>query len=55
MKTKIFVRHEINAMKFDGKSCFSTISGFSPFWDFKSFAEYFSEKFINLSTKDKVL
>ena len=54
MKSKMILRYEINALRFDEKSFFSTISGFSPYWDYKSFDENFGEKFINLSTIDKI-
>ena len=33
METKLIVRYEINAMRFDEKSLFSTILGFPPYWD----------------------
>ena len=36
LKTKLFVKHKINAMRFDEKPFFSTILGFSPYWDYKS-------------------
>ena len=54
MKTKLIVRREINAMRFDGKSFFSTILGFPPYWDYKSYIEDVGEKFLNLSIMDKI-
>ena len=53
MKTKLIVSHKINALRFDEKSFFSTILGFPPYWDYKSYKEYVGEKIINLSTIDK--
>ena len=45
-------------MWFDKKSFFSTILGFSTYWDFKSLLghdnQYYSEKKRNLSTIDKI-
>ena len=46
--TKLTLRPEINALRFDEKSFFSTILGFSAHWDYKNIAsseiEYYSEK-----------
>ena len=53
MKTKLIVGSEINALRFDEKSFFSTILGLTPYWDFKSHNEYVGEKIIYLSTIDK--
>ena len=44
LKTKWFVKYENRVLRFDEKSFFSTISGFSPFWDYKTDSDYFSEK-----------
>ena len=52
MKTTLSVRYEINALRFDEKSFFSTISGFPPYWDYESHNEYPAEKITNISTKD---
>ena len=49
METKLIVRYEIKAMRFDEKSFFSTILGFPPYWDYKSHNEYVEEKIINLN------
>ena len=55
MRTKLIVRYEINALRFEEKSFFSTILGFPPYWDFKSHNEYVAEKITNLSIMDKIL
>ena len=34
--TKLTLRPDINALKFDEKSFFKTILGFSPHWDLKN-------------------
>ena len=54
MKTKLIVRYETNALRFDEKSFFSTILGIPPYWDYKSHNEYVPEKLKKLSTIDKV-
>ena len=54
METKLIVSYEINALRFDEKSFFSTILGFPPYWDYKSHNEYVAEKITNFSTKDKI-
>ena len=54
MKTKLIVRYEINVLRFDEKSFFSTILGFPPYWDYESHNEYVAEKITNLSTIDKI-
>ena len=52
-KTKLFVRSGIVAIRFDGKSFFSTVLGFSPAWDSKHYNEYISQKILNLGTTNK--
>ena len=46
--TKLTLRPDIKALRFDEKSFFNTILGFSPHWDYKKIAsydtEYYSEK-----------
>ena len=46
--TKLTLRPDITALRFEEKSFFSTILGFSPYWDYKNIAsydrEYYSEK-----------
>ena len=48
-KTKLNVRPEIIAIRFDKKSFFSTTLGFTPVWDYKRYNEYTSQKVVNLS------
>ena len=55
IKTKLAVRSGIIALKFNEKSFFSAIFGFKPFWDFKHYNEYISQKIVNLNTTNKVL
>ena len=54
MKTKLIARPGIIAIRFDEKSFFSTILGFTPHWDYKNYNEYISQKIINLSTIDRI-
>ena len=44
MKTKLFERPGIIAIRFDEKSFFSTILGFNPHWDYKHYDEYISQR-----------
>ena len=53
MKTKLLVRSGIIDIRFDEKSFFSAILGFNPYWDFKHYSEYISQKIVNLSTTNK--
>ena len=50
----LVVRYEINALRFDEKSFFSTILSFPPYWNYKSHNEYVAEKITTSSTKDKI-
>ena len=54
MKTKLVVRAGIIAIRFDEKSFFSTVLGFTPCWDYKHYNEHNSQKIINLSSKNKI-
>ena len=54
MKPKLVVRSGIIAIRFDEKSFFSTILGFDPFWDYKHYNEYISQKIVNLNTTNKI-
>ena len=54
MKTKLFVRYGITAMRFDEKSFFSTILGFTPGWDYKHYNKYISQKIVNLGSTNKI-
>ena len=52
-KTKLIVRQGTIAVRFDGKSFFSTILWFTH-WDYKYCNEYIGQKIVNLSTKNKI-
>ena len=54
MKTKLIVMPCILDMRFDEKSFFSTIIGFSHCWDYKHFNEYTSQKIVHLSNTNKI-
>ena len=53
-KTKLVVRSGIIAIRFDEKSFFSTILGFTPGWDYKHYNQYLSQKIVNLSNTSKI-
>ena len=53
-KTKLVVKSGIIALRFDEKSFFSTVLGFTPGWDYKHYNEYISQKIVNLSSTNKV-
>ena len=53
-KTKLVVRSGIIAIRFDEKSFFSTILGFTPGWDYKHYNQYLSQKNVNLSSTNKI-
>ena len=53
-KTKLVVRSGIIAIRFDEKSFFSTILGFTPGWDDKHYNKYTSQKLVNLGSRNKV-
>ena len=55
MKTKIVVRAGTVARRFDQKSFFSTILGFTPGRDYKLYKEYISQKIVKLNTTNKFL
>ena len=55
LKTKLVVRSGNIAIRFDGKSIFSTILGFTLDWGFEHYSEYFSQKLINLSSTKNIL
>ena len=50
MKSNLVVRPGIISIRFDDKSFFSTVLGFSPGWDFKHYNEYISQKVVNLGS-----
>ena len=54
MKTKLVVRSGIIAIRFDEKSFFSTILGFTAGWDYKHYNKYVSQKVVNLSNINKI-
>ena len=54
MKTKLVVRFGIIAIRFDEKSFFSTILGFTSGWDYKHYNKYISQKFVNLGNTNKI-
>ena len=54
MKTKLVVRDGIIAIRFDEKSFFSTILGFTPGWDYKHSNKYTSQKVVNLGSTNKI-
>ena len=54
MKTKLVVNNGIIAIRFDEKSFFSTILGFTPGWDYKHYNKYISQKNVNLSNTNKI-
>ena len=54
LKTKLILNSEINDLRFDEKSSFCNVLGFSPYWDYKSFDENFSVKIVNLRSTNKI-
>ena len=54
MKTKLNVKTRILAIRFDEKSFFSTILGFTSGWDYKHYKKYISQKIVNLSNTNKI-
>ena len=53
-KTKLVVNSGIIAIRFDEKSFFSSILGFTPGWDYKHYNQYLSQKIVNLSSTNKI-
>ena len=53
-KAKLDVRSGIIAIRFDEKSFFSTILGFTPRWDYKHYNKYTSRKVVNLGSTNKI-
>ena len=53
-KTKLVVNSGIIAIRFDEKSFFSSILGFTPGWDYKHYNQYLSQKTVNLSNTNKI-
>ena len=54
MKTKLDVKSGIIAIRFDEKSFFSTILGFTSGWDCKHYSKYIIQKIVNLSNTNKI-
>ena len=54
MKTKLVVNNGIIAIRFDEKSFFSTVLGFTPGWDYKHYNKYTSQKVVNLGSTNKI-
>ena len=54
MKTKLDVKAGIIAIRFDEKSLFSTILGFTSGWDYKHYNKYISQKIVKLSNTNKI-
>ena len=54
MKTKLVVREGIIAIRFNEKSFFSTILGFTAGWDYKHYKKYVSQKVVNLGSTNKI-
>ena len=54
MKTKMVVKSGIIAIRFDEKSFFSTILGFTPGWDYKHYIKNTSQKIVNLGSTNKI-
>ena len=54
MKTKLVVQSGIIAIRFDEKSFFSTILGFTSGWDYKHYNKYTSQKVVNLGSTNKI-
>ena len=52
-RTKLVVRSGIIAIRFDEKSFFSTILGFTSHWDYEHYNEDFSQKIVNLIGTNK--
>ena len=53
-KTKLVVGSGIITIRFDEKSFFSTIPGFTAGWDYKHYNKYLSQKIVNLSSTNKI-
>ena len=58
LKTILFLRYDIKVLRFDKKSIFNAVLGFSPYWDYKIYIgydnDYYSEKFRNSNTTNKI-
>ena len=54
MKTKLVVQSGFIAIRFDEKSFFSTILGFTAGWDYKHYNKYISQKLVSLSNTNTI-
>ena len=54
MKTGLVVNSAITAIRFDEKSFFSTVLGFTPGWVYTHYSEYISQKILNLGSTNKI-
>ena len=54
MKSKLDIKAGIIAIRFDEKSFFSTILGFTAGWDYKHYIKYISQKIVNLGSTNKI-
>ena len=50
----MFVDSDIIAIRFDENPFFNTILGFTPGWDYKHCNKYSSQKFVNISSTNKI-
>ena len=53
-KTKLVANSGIIAIRFDERSFFSTILGFTAGWDYKHYNQYLSQKTVHLSSTNKI-
>ena len=54
MKTEMVVKSGIVAIRFDRKSFFSTVLGFTSGWDYNHYNKYTSQKNVNLGNTNKI-
>ena len=61
MKTKILLKYiggqkmfVLGTLRFDERSFFHTLLGFTPYWDYKPSGVYTSDKILNLNTINKI-
>ena len=54
MKNKVVLRPGILSIRFDDKSFFSTVLGFTPSWNYKHYNQYISQKNVNLISANKI-
>ena len=54
MKAKLVVTSGIIAIRFDEKSTFCIVLGFTSGWDFKHYNKYISQKILSLSSTNKI-